>query len=293
MPMSPDAYRRSVYVFQALKLGSVLLGLALLAAGRVSWLDAALLAVMYALTMLGITAGFHRLFAHHSFEARPVLSYPLAILGSMAGQGGVLIWAATHRKHHQHSDQPLDPHSPHAAEGSAWRRFWHAHTGWILAFYPQDLERYVPDLMKDRTLLTIHRMAAVWILAGLVLPALVGGLVGGWQAALTGMLWGGWVRMFLVEQGACLVNSAGHVWGRRPFTSRDKSTNSGLLAAITLGDGWHNGHHAFPASARHGLLWWELDLTYLLIRLWQALGLARQVVVPTAEQVAAKRAQSS
>lgn len=293
MPMSPDAYRRSVYVFQTLKLASTVLGLFLLVTGRVSWLDLAMLAAMYALTMVGITAGFHRLFAHHSFDAHPALGNTLAILGSMAGQGGVLIWAATHRKHHQHSDQPLDPHSPHAAEGPAWRRFWHAHTGWILGFYPQDLERYVPDLMKDRALMTIHKLAAVWILVGLFLPALIGGVLGGWQAALTGMLWGGWIRMFLVEQGACLVNSAGHVWGRRPFASRDRSTNSGLLAVLTLGDGWHNGHHAFPASARHGLLWWELDATFLLIRLWQALGLARQVVVPTADQVAAKRVQSS
>lgn len=289
MPMSPLAYRRTVIVFQSLKFGAFLLGLFLLATGRVSWLDGALFAGMYVVTMLGITMGFHRLFAHRSFEPHPALRYALAAAGAMAAQGSVLVWAAAHRKHHQHSDQEGDPHSPHAAPGGALSRFWHAHTGWILNYYPAGLERYIPDLMADPIAMEVHRRAGAWILIGLAAPALVGGLVTmSWQGALTGMLWGGWVRMFLVEQGACFVNSLGHMWGRRPYASRDRSTNSWVLAVMTLGDGWHNGHHAFPASARHGLGRWEIDPTYLLIRLCEKVGLAKQVVVPAQAVIAAK-----
>lgn len=288
--MSPEAFRRFVRGGQLLKLASFLLGLGLLVTGRVSALDLGLCAVMYGLTMLGITAGFHRLFSHRSYEAHPVLRGLLAVLGTMAGQGTALIWAATHRKHHQFSDQPQDPHSPHAEAGSILGRFWQAHVGWILNFFPRDWERYVPDLLQDPFLVSLHRRSMLWVLAGVLLPGLAGGLISAsWQGALSGMLWGGWARLFLVEQSVCLVNSAGHLWGRRPFETRDRSTNSWAIALLVLGDGWHNGHHAFPASVRHGLAWWELDVTYACIRLWKACGLARNLVLPTPEQVAAKR----
>lgn len=291
--MTPEAFRRFVRGGQVLKLAAFVLGLGLLAAGRVTWLDIALLVVMYVLTMLGITAGFHRLFSHQSYQAHPALRAGLAVLGTMAGQGTVLIWAATHRKHHQYSDQPLDPHSPHAPEGTTRERFWHAHIGWILNFFPRDWERYIPDLLQEPFLVMLHRRSMLWVLAGLLLPALAGGLITlSWQGALGGFLWGGWVRVFLVEQSVLLVNSAGHLWGERPFETRDASTNSWPIALLALGEGWHNGHHAFPASARHGHNRWEFDATYVAIRLFQACGLARNLVLPGPEQLDARRRAS-
>jgi stearoyl-CoA desaturase (delta-9 desaturase) len=166
---------------------------------------------------------------------------------------------------------------------------WHAHTGWILAFYPEDMGRYVPDLLADPFLVWLHRHLGLVLWAGVLLPALVGGLAGGWFGALTGYVWGGWARMFVVEQSACLVNSAGHRWGSRPFETRDQSRNLGPFALLSLGDGWHNNHHAFPGSARHGLRWYQLDPTWMLIRTCQALGLAWDVSVPDAAVVARRQ----
>ncbi|MFN3430153.1 MAG: acyl-CoA desaturase [Candidatus Sericytochromatia bacterium] len=288
--ISPAAFRRFVRSGQLVKLGMCLVGVAMLATGRVSALDAALFAGFYVATMLGVTAGMHRLFTHRSFEAHPALRAVLAVLGTMAGQGTVLIWVASHRRHHQHSDLPLDPHSPHGDEPSALGRFWHAHIGWILSFYPEDWERYVPDLLRDPLLIWLHRRSMLVVLLGVVLPGVLAwAFAHTWQAALTGALWGGWVRLFLVEQSVLLVNSAGHLWGRRPFESRDHSVNSWPVAMLTLGEGWHNGHHAFPSSARHGLNRFEPDPTYWAIRLWMAVGLADKVVLPTPDQIEARR----
>ncbi|MNS50707.1 Fatty acid desaturase [compost metagenome] len=288
--ISPAAFHRFVRGGQAVKLGLFLVGMATLVTGRVSALDGALFAGFYVATMLGVTAGLHRLFSHRSFEAHPALRAVLAVLGTMAGQGTVLIWVATHRKHHQHSDRALDPHSPHGETGTPVGRFWHAHIGWILSFYPRDWERYVPDLLRDPLLVWLHRRSMLVVLSGILLPGVLGGvLTQSWQGALSGALWGGWVRLFLVEQSTLLVNSAGHLWGRRPFESRDHSTNAWWLAVLTLGDGWHNGHHAFPASARHGLNRFEPDPTFWAIRLWRAIRLADKVVVPSPEQIENRR----
>jgi stearoyl-CoA desaturase (delta-9 desaturase) len=272
-----------VYTGQLLKLVGFLAAVALLLTRHVTWMDLALLATFGTSTMLGVTAGMHRLYAHHSYKAHPVVAGALAIAGTMSGQGSVLFWAAVHRKHHAHSDAAHDPHSP--VEGT----LWHAHTGWILDFYPEDLARYVPDLLKDPLLVWLHKNLGLVLWGGLLLPALVGAVTGGWWGAFTGYVWGGWARMFLVEQAACLVNSAGHRWGSRPFQTRDQSRNMGALALLTLGDGWHNNHHAFPGSARHGLRWYQLDPTWLLIRTCQALGLAWDVNLPDAAALARRQ----
>ncbi|MDB5100723.1 MAG: acyl-CoA desaturase [Cyanobacteria bacterium RYN_339] len=279
-PMDREAFRRMVYTGQLMKVSGVLAALALVATRHVSWLDLALCSALSVFTMLGVTAGMHRLYAHRSYQAHPWLAAVLAAAGTMSGQGSVLIWAAVHRKHHAHGDQAQDPHSPE--HGGVW----HAHTGWILKFYPEDLARYVPDLLADPVLRWQHRHMGLLLWAGLLFPALVGGIYGGWWGALTGYVWGGWARMFLVEQSACLVNSAGHVWGSRPFDTRDRSTNLGLFALLSLGDGWHNNHHAFPGSARHGLTWFQLDPTWWVIRACQALRLVKDVNVPDPSVVA-------
>jgi stearoyl-CoA desaturase (delta-9 desaturase) len=275
-PMPRVAWHRMVRTGQILKFAGFVAAVTMLATGHVTRLDWLLLGVMYLLTMGAITAGMHRLFAHRSYEASAWLRTLLAVFATMAAQGSVLVWVANHRAHHQFSDQASDPHSPDGG-------FWHSHTGWILTFYPADLARYVPDLMADSTLMWLHRRLVLVVQAGALGPAFIGLVcTGTWQGAFGGWIWGGWARMFLVEQSTCTVNSICHIWGDRPFATRDRSTNVAPLALFTLGESWHNNHHAFPSSARHGLEWWQLDPTYWAIRSWQSLGFATRVVVPDA-----------
>jgi len=250
----------------------------------VSWMELAVLLVMYTATGLGVTVGYHRLFAHRSFDALQPVRFILAVLGSMAVQGPVLKWVATHRRHHQHSDQIEDPHSPHHHGGGisgVFKGFWHAHVGWIFqADYP-NLGRYVQDLYSDRLVRVTSRLFGVWVFLGLLIPAVVGGLLSGtWTGALLGFLWGGLVRIFLGHQVTWSINSVCHLWGSRPFDRNDHSRNNLIFGVLGLGEGWHNNHHAFPSSARHGLKWWQLDVSYLVIRALAMLGLARQVRVP-------------
>jgi stearoyl-CoA desaturase (delta-9 desaturase) len=257
-----------------------------------NWVYAALFGVMYLLTGLGITVGFHRLFTHKSFDTPKAVSFALAAFGSMAAQGPVLMWAAHHRKHHRHSDEDHDPHSPHAfGPGvlSVLRGFWHAHVGWMFEGSPRDLPKYVPDLRRDPVLRLNHRLFLVWVLAGLAIPALLGGLLTwSWMGVLLGFLWGGLVRAFFVHHVTWSVNSVCHIWGSRPFRSHDESRNNPIFGVLALGEGWHNNHHAFPASARHGLRWWQFDASYVFIKGLEFVGLASNVRVPTPERLAAK-----
>ncbi|MDB5099800.1 MAG: acyl-CoA desaturase [Cyanobacteria bacterium RYN_339] len=232
-------------------------------------IDLALCGGMYVATMLGITAGYHRHFTHRSFQARPAVRTLLGALGSMAGQGPLLYWVAAHRRHHQHADRPGDPHSPH--EGG----FWHAHLTWMLQPTPEDWVRVVPDLLKDDLAMSLHLRYFAWVGVGLLIPALLGALA---HRPLEGLLWGGLVRMFLVHHATWLVNSWCHLVGGRAHETADRSTNSFACALLTLGEGWHNNHHAAPAAARHGRAWWQADLTYGAIRLLERFGLASQLV---------------
>lgn len=250
----------------------------------VSWVEISILATLYMLTILGITVGFHRLFTHRSFEAHPALQSVLAILGSMAIQGPLLKWVALHRRHHQHSDQPDDPHSPHhSGTGIAGvlRGAWHAHIGWFFDPDPQDLHRYTKDLAKDRMLRTISALFPVWVLLSLAVPAILGGwITDSWKGALLGFIWGGLVRIFLVHHVTWSINSICHIWGKRQFATKDQSRNNLLFGILGLGEGWHNNHHAFPVSARHGLQWWQIDISYYLIYLFSKLRLAHNVRLP-------------
>ncbi len=260
----------------------------------VTWVDVMLLMVMYAVTGLGVTIGYHRLFAHRSFEAVRPLKIVLAILGSMAVQGPVLKWTAIHRRHHQHSDQVDDPHSPHHHGGGlrgVLAGFGHAHLGWIFKAHCPDHGRYVRDLHADRLLRLTSRLFGVWVFIGLLIPMVLGGLLTGtWTGALLGLLWGGLVRVFLCHHVTWSINSVCHLWGTRPFDGSDHSRNNFVFGVLGLGEGWHNNHHAFPSSARHGLRWWELDVSYLAIRVLESLGLARRVRVPARDRIRAKRA---
>jgi stearoyl-CoA desaturase (Delta-9 desaturase) len=250
----------------------------------VDWSDLALFAVMYVLTGLGVTVGYHRLLTHRSFMTFKPIEYLFAVLGSMAVQGPVIAWVADHRKHHAHTDEEGDPHSPHIGHGSgvsgALRGLWHAHAGWLWRTHGQArAHKYARELVEDRGMRSINRRFPLIVGASLALPALLGfALTGTLHGALTGLVWGGFARIFLQHHITWSVNSVCHFFGRRRFDVDDHSTNVFWLALPSLGESWHHNHHAFPRSAVHGLRWWELDPSAALIALMRRLGLAWDVV---------------
>jgi len=258
-----------------------------------SWVYLAILAVMYMLTAVGITVGYHRLFTHRSFSAPKPVAAILAALGSMAVEGPVLQWVAVHRRHHQHSDHDEDPHSPHA-HGSdlkgILRGMWHAHLGWMFRSTPRSPSRYIRDFRDDKLVKRMSALFPVWVLMGLIIPAALGGLFTmSWMGVLLGFIWGGLVRVFLVHHVTWSINSVCHIWGTRPFRSHDESRNNPIFGVLALGEGWHNNHHAFPTSARHGLRWWQIDISYMIIRGMALVGLAKDIRTPSPERIAAKR----
>jgi stearoyl-CoA desaturase (delta-9 desaturase) len=250
----------------------------------VGWTDLAILAVVYFATAAGITVGFHRLLTHRAFETYRPAKYLFAVLGSMAVQGPVIAWVADHRKHHAHTDEEGDPHSPHVGHGGGLlgtlRGLWHAHLGWLFTHHSgAEARRYAPDLLEDRGMRLISRQFVPIVGLSLVLPFGLGWLLTGELAgALTALLWGGLVRIFLVHHVTWSINSICHFFGRRRFETDDESTNVAWLALPSLGESWHHNHHAFPRSAFHGLRWWEFDPGGWLIRAMRRLGLAWNVV---------------
>lgn len=248
------------------------------------WGALVLLIVMYLLTGFGITVGFHRLFTHQSFETNRVVKFIFGILGSMAVQGSLLKWVALHRLHHQHSDEEHDPHSPaHHGDGilGVLKGLWHAQIGWLFKKDPPDLLRYVKDLRKSAMLRTVSALFPVWVAVGLLVPTLLGWFImGGWQGAFLGLVWGGLARIFLVHHVTWSINSVCHLWGQQPYPVADQSRNNFIVGVLALGEGWHNNHHAFPTSARHGLRWWQVDMSYYLIRTLAFLRLAWNVKQP-------------
>jgi len=258
----------------------------------VDWSDLAVLGVMYFLAGFGVTVGFHRLLTHRSFQTFKPVEYLLAALGSMAVQGPVISWVADHRKHHAHTDEEGDPHSPHVGHAGGLKGslqgLWHAHMGWLFDSHGRaEAKRYARDLVEDPGMRAINRNFLAIVLVGLALPfglgyAIDGTLVGG----LTGLLWGGFVRIFMLHHVTWSINSVCHFFGRRRFDVDDHSTNVLWLALPSMGESWHHNHHAFPRSARHGLRWWEIDLTGLVIRAMKRLRLAWNVVEITPERQA-------
>jgi stearoyl-CoA desaturase (delta-9 desaturase) len=257
------------------------------------WLHLGLLLGMYCITGLGITVGFHRLFTHRAFEAARPIRLALGVLGCMAVQGPILRWVATHRRHHQYSDERHDPHSPNM-HGRGFvglvKGMWHAHMGWMFKPDSPNLFDYVNDLVKDRLVRRVSTLFPLWVVVGLAIPTALGGLIAqSWTGALLGFIWGGLVRVFFVHHVTWSINSVCHIWGTRPFRSQDESRNNPIFGILGWGEGWHNNHHAFPTSARHGLRWWELDLSYGVIRALAALGLAWNVRTPSADSMALKK----
>jgi stearoyl-CoA desaturase (delta-9 desaturase) len=258
---------------------------------RVAWFDLALLVVGYVVTVLGVTAGYHRLFTHHSFVARRPLKVALAVLGSFALQGSLVNWVTTHRRHHRHADRPGDPHSPVSPlPRSQWRGLLHAHIGWLFRVPERARRRDAADLLLDRDLRVVSGLFPLFAALTLAVPFFAGWVVAGTvSGALTAMLWGGLVRIFLAHHVTWSINSVCHVFGTREFRTTDQSRNVAALALLSLGESWHNTHHAFPSLARHGVDRRQIDLTAACIRLWERLGLVHSVHWPEIRQLALRR----
>ncbi len=229
-----------------------------IAPGLVWWLAAS-----YLVRMFGVTAGYHRYFSHRSYRLGRVPQFLMAVLAQTSGQKGVLWWAAHHRDHHRYSDGPEDIHSPHQG-------FWWAHVGWILsprydAYDPKRVADFggYPELRwldRHHWVPTVAYGAAIWA-------------VGGFSA----FVWGYLVATVALYHATFAINSVAHVWGTRPFPTRDDSRNNFWLALVTLGEGWHNNHHHCRSSCRQGVRWWEIDLTYAGLRVLSLLGIARDL----------------
>ena len=264
-------------------LGS-LAALAMLLVMKVSAWHLVIAAVLYALTILGITVGFHRLLSHRSFKAGPVTFATFVILGSMAAQGPPLYWACNHRRHHQFTERAGDPHSPHDRDGvalSGWRGFLHAHIGWSFSAEMTNSALYGKDLLRNRLLGRLNQLYYLWVALGVLAPALLGVLIerSAW-GFLQGFVWGGCVRLALSYHSINAINSVTHLYGTRPFATREQSRNNAWLALPTFGESWHNNHHAYPGSAVFGFRWWQVDLGAWTILALERCGLVTAVARP-------------
>jgi stearoyl-CoA desaturase (delta-9 desaturase) len=241
---------------------ATLFAIVLLWQRAVNWTDIELLIAFNVIAGLGITIGFHRMLTHRSFQPHPVVKFIFLAFGSMAVEGPALQWAATHIKHHAHSDREGDPHSP--VEG-----FWHAHLGWMFNINDADPNVYCRNLVRDPMVIFMSSTFILWVILSLAIPF----AIGGW----TGLLWGGLVRIFFTHHITWSVNSVCHTFGKREFETRDRSRNEWVVGLLGFGEGWHNNHHAFPRSAFHGLHWWQFDLSGYVIWTLERVGLVRDV----------------
>ena len=264
----------------------------------VDWRDLVVLVVLYVITGLGITVGFHRMLTHRSFQTSKGVERTFAVMGSLAVQGSVIQWVSDHRKHHAHTDEEGDPHSPHAGFAGGGvrgtlRGLFHAHVGWILTEDGgANRAKYAKDLVEDRGMKRISDNFHWLVLASLALPTLLGFLLSGGElkGAATGLLWGGFVRIFLLHHVTWSINSICHFFGTRRFDVDDHSTNVFWLALPSFGEAWHHNHHTFPRSAEHGLKRWEkaMDPSAVVIGALEKLGLVWNVVRITPERQAEK-----
>lgn len=288
---------RAELVYQALAVVAPFFGVVLAVASMSNsiqtWTSVAVFLLMYTAVGTSVTLGFHRLLTHRSYETTRAVKYALAVVASMSAQGYFFTWVAEHRRHHEMADRAGDPHSPHH-DGSTplygWRGVLHAHVGWTFKPRIFELERYIPDLRRDPGMRLINRLLYLWLALGVILPGAAVWLVApSVEGFASGVVWGGLLRIFFVNHTTWAVNSVCHMYGARNFTTDDASRDNPIVAVLALGEGWHNGHHAFPSSARHGLSPGQFDMSYELIRVLERCGLAWNVRLPSDAALAAKR----
>jgi stearoyl-CoA desaturase (delta-9 desaturase) len=274
----------------------VALVLLLLSGEGIPWWAIVLTAAIIVVLGHGVTIGYHRLFSHRSFEAKRPLKISLGVLGTMAFQGSIIGWVADHRRHHRYADRPGDPHSPLWKDDKPLfgiKGLWHAHLGWCFNVESTSRQHYAPDLLADRDIVWIDRLFIPLSVATFAIPTAIGYLwTGTWAGALTAFLCAGFVRIGITLNGTWSVNSFCHRFGKRPFNTRDVSTNCAPLAVITMGEAWHNNHHAFPRSARHGLGPRQLDSSARIIRWFEQLGWATNVQWPNPDIIATRRVEA-
>ncbi len=249
--------------------------------------------VFYVFSGLGITIGFHRMLTHRSFVAKRWLRIALAIAGSFAVQGSATSWVALHRRHHVYSDRIGDPHSPNLFGNSPFQMFKgfvHSHAGWLYTSEEANAERWAPDLVVDKDIRFVSAYAPLWTILTFALPALIGYLATmTFAGAFQCFLWAGLVRIFVLHHVTWSTNSICHIFGKRPFESKDLSRNFAPLALLSFGESWHNGHHAFPSSARHGIERGQLDISARCITIFERLGLVTNVRHPVAARIESRR----
>jgi stearoyl-CoA desaturase (delta-9 desaturase) len=278
-----------------LPLVGLIVAIALLWNRAIGPLELGLLVFFYVVTAFGITLGYHRMFTHRAMESSRAFRAIIAVLGSMAVEGSVITWVADHRKHHAFTDQEGDPHSPHLSGPGFWgavKGLWHAHMGWLFeSVGTAERERFAADLVKDGVVRVVDKLFWVWVVLGFAIPFALGWIVGGGLGtALTALLWGGFVRVFMLHHVTWSINSVCHFVGRKRFDIDDESRNVFWLAPLSMGEAWHHNHHAFPTSAFHGLRFWEriADPTGLMIALLEKLGVVWNVVRVSPERQSAK-----
>jgi stearoyl-CoA desaturase (Delta-9 desaturase) len=297
-PLEPRAarfQRRLVLIVTLLPFAGFVAAVWTLWGAGLSLLDGILFLSMYCIAGLGVTVGFHRLFTHRSFEAKPWVRYSLAVMGSLSVEGPIIRWVADHRRHHAFSDQPGDPHSPHLDEGPGFKGvakgLWHAHMGWFWSDELTSANRWAPDLLKDPVLRKIDSLFPLWVAISFALPPIIGfAVTGTLRGAVLAFLWGSLARIFLLHHVTWSVNSICHFYGSRPYKTTDFSTNNWALALVSFGESWHNNHHAFPTSAVHGLGKGQIDASAGFISLLQKLHLVEDVKQVSPKQLEIKRA---
>jgi stearoyl-CoA desaturase (delta-9 desaturase) len=280
-------------LFVAVPFAAVVAAAPILWGWGLNWRDVVIAAAMYAITGHGVTIGFHRHFTHHAFRAKRWLQVSLAIAGSMAIQGSVLRWVADHRKHHRFSDREGDPHSPwrygHSLKALTGG-FFYAHLGWLFDVQQTSTKKFAPDLCEDRVISGISRTFPLWVALSMLIPPVVGGLwAWSWQGALWAFFWGSLVRVALLHHVTFAINSVCHITGRRPFKTTDESRNVWWLALPSMGEAWHNFHHAAPTSARHGVGRLQIDTSAIIIRAMERLRWVQDVRWPDAGLIARRR----
>jgi stearoyl-CoA desaturase (Delta-9 desaturase) len=258
-----------------------------------AWPNIVIAAIFYLVIGHGVTVGFHRLFTHKSFEARRPLKIALALIGSLSFQGSLIGWVADHRRHHMFTERDGDPHTPKRPPGQRFGRLrglFHSHVGWLFAHASQDREKYAPDLLADRDLVLIDRLFVPCCIVTLAAPFGIGwAITGRFTGGLALFLWAGVLRVGLLHHASWSTNSICHTFGRRPFETADTSTNFAPLAVLSMGESWHNAHHAFPALARHGVDRGQLDTSARIIRVFERLGWATRVRWPDPARLATRR----